>query len=322
MRPHRVAAFALALLSCGGGSSSSPVVGAKDLGGALAARVADEPVFVATVEGVARAQAVSPQRARDLLVDDAVLAAGARARGLDPWFEIDAALARRLSKSLLAQAEARGDVTDAELDEGSKRYWLDVDRPAGVRVVQTVVLLDANATPAQRAAAQDIAEQLRVKAVALHDLAASTSPPNVSFNEPNAAQLDQLAQAFRTATSQVPLGQIKTNWEVDPPVADDNRVLSPEMGEVVPEYTKEIASLQERGDVKVFPTRFGIHVVILLEKTPAAQFSREERRKKLRDVTIKDRARAAELELLAKLRAQASIERHAEGMLADVVVSE
>ena len=99
-------------------------------------------------------------------------------------------------------------------------------------------------------------------------------------------------------------------------------MLAPEGGESVPEFTKEMASLHDRGDVRLFPTRFGIHVVVLLEKTPAAQFSREERRKKLRDVTIKDRARAAELELLAKLRAQASIERHAEGMLADVVVSQ
>jgi hypothetical protein len=313
----------LALLSCGGGGGgASPVVGAKDLGGALAAKVGDDSIFVASVERVARAQAVSPQRARELLVDDAVLASGARSRGIDPWFQVDAALARRLSKSLLAEAEARGDVTDAELDDGTKRYWLDVDRPAATRVAQAVVLADAKSTPDQRAASQTLAERIRDRARALHDLAASTSPPKVSFNEPLAAQLDELAQAFRTATNEVPRGQIKLTWEVDPPIADDNRMLAPEGADAVPEFTKEMASLRERGDVKLFSTRFGIHVVLLLEKTPAAQFSREERRKKLRDVTIKDRARAAELELLAKLREQASIERHAEGMLADVVVSQ
>ncbi|MCC6554946.1 MAG: peptidylprolyl isomerase, partial [Polyangiaceae bacterium] len=89
-------------------SPAPPAPAAAQMPAGVVARVGDLDVTADTVARVAAAQRIPLDRARDAAIRDALLAAGARARGLhdDPALraQIQAVLARRVLRQLLDDA--------------------------------------------------------------------------------------------------------------------------------------------------------------------------------------------------------------------------
>jgi hypothetical protein len=110
------ACFTLAALQGCGGKAPPPASG--PLGGAVA-RVGSVAIAPDEVRAVAKARGVPPREALDDLVDDALAAQAAEARGLRAdatvaW-ETTAATARQVPARLAREAAARGAPTDDEL---------------------------------------------------------------------------------------------------------------------------------------------------------------------------------------------------------------
>jgi peptidyl-prolyl cis-trans isomerase C len=310
-------AAALAAAACGG---PEPTSERAHLGGAVAARVGDHEIAVSSVVAVARAQGIAPAAARDLLVRDAVFAEAARARGLTADFQVDGALARRLLHAYAAEGAAAGDVTDAELDAETQRHWLEIDRPEGFRTVHAVVLVkpDASADTKQRAAA--VAEAIRARATAL-DL--GPAPPPSRFSGAGAVAHDPAEKAFIDAAQAVPHDGFKVTAEALPPLTRDARWLSPDASSGVdPAFAAAAASLGSRGDVSPLTwTGFGVHVIVLLERTPAKHPPAAERRALVREAVMRARAEQKQKALLTARAADATVERSADASLALVPVA-
>jgi peptidyl-prolyl cis-trans isomerase C len=64
----------------------------------------------------------------------------------------------------------------------------------------------------------------------------------------------------------------------------------------------------------------GLHVILLLERTPAVVLTGAARVARLRDDIVNERARAADRKLLAGLKPRASVTPDAAGLLALVTV--
>jgi len=70
----------------------------------------------------------------------------------------------------------------------------------------------------------------------------------------------------------------------------------------------------------VVQSPYGYHVILLLERIAGTSVPREERRARVRDEIMTARAHRAKEDLLAKLRASASISKSTDALLAVVPV--
>ncbi len=298
----------------------SPPSGAGPLGAETIARVADLPIHADQVARIAAAQSIPVTEARDLAIRDALLAAEARARGVDADRQVELAasgiLARAIVKEIAASAEAQGPVTDAELDEVTARHWTELDRPEASRAVHAVVQPKKGASPDARAAALALAEAIRRAIAPAVDAARRSEPPPQDPRGPE----DPVIAVFRKAAADVPSGDLEVRVEALAPVVADGRTLNE--GERYDEtFAKAALQLTKRGDVSpVTETSFGFHVLLLLERIPGHTVPREERRAMVRDEVISARARAAKDQLLAGLRKSAAIDRSVDAALALVPV--
>lgn len=284
-----------------------------------AARVGGALIGNEQVARIASAQRISPAAARDLAIRDALFASEARARGLDadPSVQLaeEALLARVLVQEIAAAAEARGPVTDAELDEVTARHWAELDRPDAARTVHAVVTLKKGAPPDARAAALALAEAIRAAVSKASDVAAAGPAPAPGGPE------DAAVKAFRDAANAVPRGDREVRVEALPPVVADGRVVSEGGGRFDEAYARAALQLARRGDVSpVVETPFGFHVLLLLERVPGRTVPREERRRMVRDEVMSTRARTEKEKLLAGLRSSVAIHRDVDALLALVPV--
>jgi hypothetical protein len=298
-------------------SPSRPPPMAGPLDPSAAARVGDMLVRTEQVAKIASAQGVSAAAARDLAVHDALLAKEARERGLgaDRRIQIaeSALLARTLARDIAAAAEARGPVTDAELEEVTARHWLDLDRPDAARTVHAVVALNKEVP---RAAASELAEAIRAAVAKIAD-AASTSEPQRDPRGPE----DPAVTAFRKAATEIPKGDRDVRVEVLHPVAADGRVVSEAGGRLDDTFARAATRLERRGDLSsVIETPFGFHVILLLERIAGHTVPREERRAMVREEVMSTRARAEKDTLLSSLRSSVRVRPDADAALALVPV--
>ncbi|AUX41515.1 hypothetical protein SOCE26_029290 [Sorangium cellulosum] len=310
-RGRRAIAAAACLCACAVlAAVPPPASGALTLPPDVVARVGAVDIPVDLVARVAAAQHISPARARDAVVRDALFAGEARERGLDQapevQREISAVLARRLLHRLHEDAANAGPVSDDELRAATERHWLDLDRPEGYRTVHAVVRLPERADEATRDKATGIAGAIRTAVSSAREIALRSEPPRAAGSRK--APADPAADAFISAAKSVPADGLEIVAQPLPPVTAAGRVLSAEPQRFDPDFSRAAASLAARGDLSAPVTSgFGVHVIMLLERIPAQIVPVEERRRMVRDEVVADRARAAQAKLLEALRREAMV---------------
>jgi hypothetical protein len=319
-----------------GDQARGPVSG--ELGPSVVARVGAEDISAFTVGRVAFAQRIPIGAARDLALRDALLAQGAVERSLGEREGARAAaravLARRLLRGVLAEA-SQAALTDEEVLAARKRRWLDVDRPEGARVVHAVVRIAEGALEPEKASAMARAAAIRAAVLPLSDEAgAYPSPGATPVGKPGPAAVDPLSEAFRRAMAPFvsgvdadagvagARGASGVVVEDLPPVAADGRLLIPTGEGLDADFARGASALTRRGEVSpVVLTRYGVHVMLLLERTPKSELAGEALRAAVRDDVVASRARVAEDQLLAGLRRRVSLASDVGALLAEVQVS-
>jgi hypothetical protein len=313
-------------LACGGGAEAPVSTGPLPPG--AVARVGGRAITADEVARIARAQGVDPARARDIAVRDTLLARGAEARGLQGTEEVRLAWEAELSRLTLRRqlAEARATPpTEAELAAAASRRWLEVDRPEGMRTVHALVRFEGKDDDAQKARARALAEVIRGALLPVAARAPDLSPvegaPRTGPRIAPADDPDPLSGAFRQAATAVPTEGLQVQVEPLPAVTADGRVLAAGDEHFDLDFVRAAAALPARGALSpVVVTRFGAHVIMLLERTPAVVLTGEARENRLRDDIVNERARAAEKRLLAAGRDRRSVAPDAAALLGLVVV--
>lgn len=285
----RVAGVALLAMlsgfSCAGDRTTPPPpVEQAALGGEVAARVGTDLIPMSLVIKVATAQRITPREALRRLVDDAVAANAARARGLDrqlpsSW-RIVAARGRFAADRVVADARLAGPPNDEELSQLTARYWREVDRPAAVRVVHLVAKHPKKPDGVAEASARAFAEQAR-EAV----LSAKTSD-----------EFQQKAKALEHPGVDVVVEQLSA-------FASDGRSTEGGEGSVDEAFVKAAFALESIGSISpVIESKFGWHVIRLEEQVPEQRMPLEARRIAFTDEVYTLRASTATGARLAALR--------------------
>jgi peptidyl-prolyl cis-trans isomerase C len=306
---------------CGNKTNESPIAPA-DMGvlePGVVARVGAERVFADEVARIAEAQSVGLVEARELAIRDALYASQARADGMDEDRDtqliVNAALARRMLRHLLDDADRAGPVTDEELENVMKRRWLELDRPESFRVVHAVVRTKENADEATRRRAEAVARAIREAVMPAAEMA-KTTPIS---REPS----DPVAASFKRAAEGVTRDGFEIKVEELPPIAADARMISPGGGGVETSFAEGASKLETRGALSdIVLTSYGFHVLLLLERIPEARMPLEERRKSVGEEVRWGRSSAARAKLLERLRPGVLVGREVETLLVMVPVSQ
>lgn len=277
-------------LSCGGTTEAPPPAEQAALGGEVAARVGSDVIPVSLVAKVAAAQHVTAREALKRLVDDAVAAQAARAKGMDrelptSW-RLTAARGRETADHLLADARRGGPPTDEEIKTLSARYWREVDRPPAVRVVHALVPRPQKPDPAAEQHARVLAEQLREALVDAKD-----------------------TEDFMTKAKAFPAPGIELVAEKTLPAFTEEGISIESDQRLEPAFARGAFAVAEPGMTSpVVETTYGWHVIRLVERLPEQRMPLEARRIAFADETITMRAAAATKVRVAGLRSTTRIE--------------
>jgi hypothetical protein len=262
----------------------------------------------ATVGAVAEAQDIPPRDALEREIADALFASGALREGLDQLPSSRAALRGTLARARLEDLKketARTDPTDAELAEATAANFVEFDRPEACRVIQALVQVPEDADVARKARARSLAERIAERVAQATD-----------------------ESEFRAAAESVEREGFDVVVQTLPPVAADGRVVDVDHPGVQPfvlSFARAASRLAHPGQKSgVVATEFGFHTMMLLERTPAFQVPLEERRRRLRDVILRERAIELKKELLSRLKATlaTNVERSADSLLTTIAVGE
>jgi peptidyl-prolyl cis-trans isomerase C len=300
---------ALALLACSNSPSATttaPPPTTSTLPAGVVADVGSIAIGAQSVAAVASARQIPPRDALDREIRDALFASAALRADLDQHPATRAALRGALARATLEslkQEAAQADPTDAEIDEGTRRHFVELDRPEGYRVTHVVVRVAETADAASKARAKALAERIAERVASV------------------GGEAD-----FKAAAESVDRGGLEVMVQSLPVFAADGRVLDeralndPPM--VLP-FARAASHLAHAGQKSgVVATEFGYHVIMLLERTPALSVPFEERKIRLRDEIIKLRARKLKEELLSRIKSTlaTNVERSADALLSTVDV--
>lgn len=283
---RRAALFAL-LVACG--QPSAPPPESATLGGDAVARVGDVRIAAPLVAAVATSRGLSARDALAALIDDALAAEGARARGLGASPSVEwaftATRARAVATRLRDAALAAGPPSEEEIEQLTAFHWLELDLPEQVRVVHAIVMRPKQATT-------DAIE--RAKALAAEILTTVAT----------AASSDD----FEERAKAVPHPGQEVVVQTLPPFVEDRRVAAPGNQQMDPAFTAAAFALKTPGATSaVVESAFGWHVIRLVERLPAKRVPLEERRARLTEEVYVARARGAREELIASLRAKHAV---------------
>ena len=298
----------LTLLSAFGcGEHRAPTVATGPLPPGLAARAGDQEIHVASVARIARAQGITPQKARDRAISDALFASAVRTNPNDaPRVAVAerSVLARAVVERLRNDAWSLGPPTDEELRQATLQRWPELDRPPSVRTTHAVVLVKK---PADDAPARELAAAL-ARAVS------------------DAKDGDD----FIARAKQLPTRGLEITAERLPAVTPDGRLWDPTervprplTGSLDLDFTRGASALEKPGaQSPVVKSAFGYHVIRLEERYPELRLSLEERREILSPDILSHRGKRELDALLSRLHAQTRVEtdRAAEALTGLVAV--
>lgn len=280
--PRRFALLAALAVACGSSRDAPPRSEVTTLPDGVAARVADDDISADWVRSVALAQGISLVQAREYVVSDALFAAHARAvlRGTGMIESAErSALARVMLESIAAEAKRAGPPTTAEVEEVTARRWLDFARPALVRTTHAVVI---DEEPQKSQKARRVAERIHAA------VATSTTPED-----------------FETKAKAVDAEGLTVKVEHLPPVAADGRIGDPkappgdEPGRLETTYSGGAHAIEQVPGVSgLIESRYGIHVILAVERIPAKQVPLQARRLILEPEIVDQRARKRHREIL------------------------
>jgi hypothetical protein len=280
-----------------------------DLGGevfvSVQASSARDAVPTSVLPKVAAELKIAPREAAHRLVDDAVAAVAARERGLDTkqparW-GLRAARARMTIERIRAQARAAGPPTDQEIKELTEKHWREVDRPESARVVHVVAMRADPPNAEVDTRAKALANELRAAVVA------------VATRE----EFVEKAKAFPHPKD------IKVQVDELPPITDDGYSIEGP-GHFDETFSKAAVALAKPGDTSpIVETRFGWHVIRLVEKVPEQRMPLDARRVAFVEEAYSVRAQKALAALLGPLRAAnpVTIEPTAESAMRSVMAT-
>jgi hypothetical protein len=243
-----------------------------------------------TVERIASAQHLSVSAALSRALDDALFSLEASARHEPATRSVieRGALARALLEAFERDARDRGPATDAEIEAVTRARWVELDRPAAVRVTHAVAVAK---NPGEAVAARRKAEAIARAVAGIRDPA-----------------------EFIKAARAVPPDGVEVHAERLPYIAADGRgfVLEREPA-VAGEYDRRFAAaanaIQKLGEQSsVVESDFGYHVILLEERVPERRISLADRRGGLRSEIVSRRANTYKRELLEQLSASSRIE--------------
>jgi peptidyl-prolyl cis-trans isomerase C len=276
---HALLVLALGAAACGSRASRAQAQHAA-LGGDTVARVGDIAIPASLVASVAIAQSAEPPRALGFLVDDALAAAGARATGLDQTPEVKrattASLARLVVLRLRSEARNGGPPSDAEVDEVTKAHWLEVDLPERLRVIHAVVIEPKK--PALDAAAGALAQAL-------------------AATEADATSADD----FEARAKALPHEGLELKVERLDPFLADGRIAVPFAGTLDPDFVRGAVPLAPGATTGIVRSKFGWHVIRMIERLPEHRVPFEERRTLFAEEVEATRARRAFERLVGQL---------------------
>jgi hypothetical protein len=257
----------------------------------LVARVGPVSIPGRVVEASARAAGTGADQALQRIVQDALLAAEARA-ALTPSAELDAieatVFARALLEDIGRQTRARGLPSDEELAAATQRRWAELDRPPSSRTTHAVALVKR---PEQRAEAREVAERIARATRGARD-----------------------ADDFKRRALGVESGPIQVVAESLPPITEDGRAVpmgsgtGKDPGNYDARFARACNALAHPGEQsEVVESDFGWHVIRLEERLPAVRMSAEERRRTVAGEVYRGRASRERTRLLKALRARTSV---------------
>jgi peptidyl-prolyl cis-trans isomerase C len=306
---NRAFAALLVLLGCSSREATftAPPPSTSTLPPGVVADVGSLAITSETVAAVAGARNLTPRNALEREIRDAVFASGALHEGLDQSplgrAALRGALARATLESLKSEA-AQTEPTDAEVDEATRRHFVELDRPEAFRVIHAVVRVSEKADSAIKARARSVAERIAERVAKSTDEA-----------------------SFRSAAESVDPGGLEVVVETLRPVAADGRVVDVDYPLDRPfalPFAQAASRLAQPGQKSgVIATPFGFHTLMLLERTPASSMPLDDRRRLLRDEIIMLRARKLKEELLSRLKSAlaTTVERSADALLSTVDVA-
>jgi peptidyl-prolyl cis-trans isomerase C len=201
-----------------------------------------------------------------------------------------ATAARAVLESIAADSAGAGPPTEPEIAELQRERWAELDRPEGVRTVHAVAI---NKDPKRDAAARALAAKL-VDAVK-----GATS-----------------ADEFISLAKAVPADGIEVKVEPLPPITLDGRAFErTEKGFVGAQngfdrdFARAAYALQQPGDLSpIVKTRFGYHVIRLVERFPASAMPRADLLSAFEPELQTRRAVRLRRELLEKLRSSRAVQ--------------
>lgn len=298
MRWSRWALAVLVVVACGNEGVAPPPTTAA-LGGDVVAKVGSVTIERDLVAKVAERKHLTPRAALDVLVEDALLAEGARARGLDATpsvkLSLDRIRARFVADGIQARAVARGLPSDAEVDALTARHWQQFDAPPGVRVVH-VVVMRRKGTPVETS--KEMAQTLAAAAVG--------AKGSVDFQQ---------------RMTDVPHGKLDVRIEDLPAFAADGRILEGS-GTMEAAFVSAAFTLDLDHPVSgVVETSFGWHVIYLVERVAEKRVPFEERRVRFADEAVFRRGKAEKDAIVASYRKGTTtvIDPAAEALMAGAV---